>query len=87
VRGEHRVEQPLVPVLQRAQVDVAVEVAGEPVHLRPAAADLLLQGLHRLGQQAQQAVAVPFLVGERGALRAVRVRQQPPSSFHTGSLP
>ena len=82
VRGEQRVEEALVAVLQRAQVDVAVEVAREPLDLRPAPTDLFLEGLHPGREQPEQATLPPFLRAERGALRVVGVRQQSPSSFH-----
>ena len=72
----------LVAVLQRAQVDVAVEVAREPLDLRPAPTDLFLEGLHPGREQPEQATLPPFLRAERGALRVVGVRQQSPSSFH-----
>ena len=73
------VEQHLVSVLQRAQVNVPGDVGGLlPVGLVPAA-HLLLQRLHHGRQQATQAQTGAFLLGEGGALVRQRVLQHPRS--------
>ena len=73
VLAQHPVEQRLVAVLQRAQVDVLVEIVSASRELMPAMVDLLGEGLHRGRQQAQQAQTVAFVRGEGGALGRQRI--------------
>ena len=51
---QHPVEQGLVAVLQRAQIDVFVEIVVASGELMPAMPGLLIEGLHRSRQQTQQ---------------------------------
>jgi hypothetical protein len=71
------VEQRLVGVLQRPQVNVPGEVGGLLLVGLVPAARLLLQRLHHGRQQAAQAQPGAFLLGERGALVGQRVIQHP----------
>ncbi len=73
VGGEHGVEEVLVAVLQRAQVDVAVEVGRHARHLAPGPSNLHVEGGHRVREQAEQAELTPLRLGERGPLRAERI--------------
>ena len=73
--AQHAVEQGLVAVLQRSQIDVLVEIVSPRGELVPAVFDLLVEGLLRGWQQTQQAVSLAFLPGERGALGGQRIEQ------------
>ena len=75
VVAQHPVEQRLVAVLQRAQVDVLVEIVAASGELVPAVLGLLFERLHRGRQQAQQ--TVPAALGDRegSALGRQRVEQ------------
>ncbi len=66
VVGEQPEEQHLVAVVQLVQVDVALQVGGEPAQLEVRAVRLLVQGLHRGREPAGQAEACPLVEGERG---------------------
>jgi hypothetical protein len=76
------VEQRLVGVLQRPQVNVPGEVGGLLLVGLVPAARLLIQRLHHGRQQAVQAQPGAFLLGEGGALVRQRVVQHP----HPGTL-
>jgi hypothetical protein len=65
---QHPVEQGLVAVLQRAEIDVFVEIALASGEFMPAMFGLLFQGLHRGRQQAQQTVAAALGLGKGRAL-------------------
>src|SRR6478752_10451383 len=75
VVAQHPVEQRLVAVLQRAQVDVLVEFVTASGELVPAVFNLLLDGLLCDRQQAQQPEFAALGVGEGGALGRQRVEQ------------
>ena len=75
VVAQHSVEQRLVAVLQRAQVDVLVEIVTARGELVPAVLDLLLERLLRGRQQTQEAVLAAFVAGEGGALGRQCVEQ------------
>ena len=75
VLAQQPVEQRLVAVLQRAQVDVLVEIVAASGELMPAMFDLLGEGLHHGRQQAQQAQPAAFVRGEGSALGRQRIEQ------------
>ena len=75
VVAQQPVEQRLVAVLQRAQVDVLVEIVTASGELVPAVFNLLLDGLLCDRQQAQQPELAALRVGEGGALGRQRVEQ------------
>ena len=68
VIDDEPIEQALVPVLQRHQVDVFLEVRRLPAEARQRLLDLLVEAEHARRQQPAQMEAVTFLLGKRGAL-------------------
>jgi hypothetical protein len=77
VVGHQPVEQRLVGVLQRAQVNVPGNVGGLLLVGPVPAVHLLLQRLHHGRQQAAQAQPGAFFLGERGALVGQRILKHP----------
>ena len=82
VVGYQPVEQHLVGVLQRAQVDMPGDVGGLLLVGPVPAADLLVQGLHRGRHQTTQAQLGALRLGEGGAFVRQRILQHP----HAGVL-
>ncbi len=75
VVAQDPVEEGLVAVLQRAEIDVLVEIVSPRGELVPAVFNLLVEGLLRRWQQTQQPVSLALLAGERGALGGQRIEQ------------
>ena len=82
VVGYQLVEQHLVGVLQRAQVDMPGDVGGLLLVGPVPAADLLVQSLHRGRHQTTQAQLGALRLGEGGAFVRQRILQHP----HAGVL-
>ena len=76
VLAQHPVEQRLVAILQRAQIDMTVESLTASGELTPAVVHLLIERLLRGGQQSQQAELAALGVGEGRALGPQRVEQE-----------
>lgn len=68
VLGEHLEVQNLVAVVHLLQQEVAGEIIGKPLQLRPEALRLLLQCQDRRRQSPGQAECLPFGFGEPSAL-------------------
>ena len=75
VVSQDSVEERLVAVLQRAQVDVLVEIVTARGELVPAVLGLLVEGLLCGREQTQEAVFAALLAGEGGALGRQCVEQ------------
>jgi len=64
VVGHCLIEQPLVPLLQRRQQHVPVDVARQPIQVRHHAVDHLSLGGHAVRKQSPQAQTIPLLPSE-----------------------
>ena len=81
---QHPVEQGLVAILQRAQINVLVEVVASGGELMPTMRGLLVQGLHRSRQQPQQTVLAALALRKGRALGRQRIEKNGlPSLFVT----
>ena len=65
---QHAVEQGFVAVLQRAEIDVFVEIVMASREFMPAVLGLLFQALHRGRQQAKQTIPAALGIGKGRAL-------------------
>lgn len=86
---QNPVEQRLVAVLQRPQVDVFVEIVAARGEFVPAVLGLLLEGLDRRRQQTHQAQSPSLVLGEGGALGGQGIEQpgRPRSSSGIVNVP
>jgi len=81
VLHQHPVEQHLVAVQQACQADVALEVVGLLANVLELELDLLLDGVHRGGQEAMQPALRAFFGSEGQAFVGRRVLQQPDAAL------
>ena len=79
VLEDEPVEEGLVPVVERGQVDELLEVAALGLEALVGALHLLLDRAHRRGHEAVEVQLVPLPLGEGRALVRERVEQQRPA--------
>ena len=75
-------EQILIPLLQRRQQHVAIDVARQPIQVRHHAVHHLPTRGHPIGQQAAQAQPLPLVASERDGLVPRLVTKDLKPAFH-----